>query len=129
MAGGKSTTYETSVLNTERGTNITAPANTYVGLYTAVPTDAGGGTETTGNGYARQLCGFGAPAGSPRSMGNAGVITFPVQTPAAYPNTVAVGEFDAVSGGNLLRWVTATKTWNIGDQAQFLVGQLVASED
>lgn len=30
-----------------------APPAIYVGLYTAAPTDAGGGTECTGNGYAR----------------------------------------------------------------------------
>ena len=36
-----------------RGVAHTPPATFYVGLFTAAPTDAGGGTEVTGGGYAR----------------------------------------------------------------------------
>jgi hypothetical protein len=126
---GKTTTHEESVLNVLRGTNITAPANVYVGLYSANPTDAGGGTEISGNGYARQLCGFGAPSGTPRQIANAADILFPVQTPAAYANVTGVGIFSAITAGTLLYWVASAKTFNIGDQAKFAAGALIVIED
>ena len=123
---GKTTTHETSVLNILRATTITAPANVYVGLFTVAPTDAGGGTEVTGGGYARQLCGFAAPAGTPRSVANGAeiLITMPAAT------VVAVGVFDAVSAGNLLYWVAITsKAFDAGDQARFAAGALTVQED
>lgn len=127
---GKSTTHETAVLNLLRATNITAAANVYAALYSAAPTDAGGGTEITGNGYARQLCGFAAPAGTPRSVSNAADMLYPVQTPAAYANVVAVGVMDALTVGTLLYWVGGlNKAFNIGDQAKFAAGALVVQED
>lgn len=127
---GKTTTHEATVLNILRATNVTAPANVYVGLYSALPTDAGGGTEISGNGYARQLCGFAAPAGTPRSVTNAADILFPVQTPAAYATVTGAGVFDAVSAGNLLYWADIVdKSFNIGDQAKFAAGALVVQED
>lgn len=54
-----------------------APPAIYVGLFTAAPTDAGGGTECTGGSYARvqmtQADGtWGAPAGSVSTAINAG---------------------------------------------------------
>lgn len=127
---GKTTTHEASVLNILRATNITAPANSYVALFSALPTDAGGGTEITGNGYARQLCGFSAPAGTPRSISNAADILFPVQTPAAYATVTGIAIMDALTVGNMLYWADITdKTFNIGDQAKFAAGALVVTED
>lgn len=124
---GKTTTHETSVLNVLRATNITAPANVYVGLYTAAPTDAAGGTEVTGGGYARQLCGFAAPAGTPRQIANAAdiLITMPAAT------VVAVGIFDALTVGNLLYWVGITSVvFASGDQARFAASTgLIVQED
>ena len=129
---GKTTSQEDAVLNVLRATNITAPANVYVGLYSAAPTDAGGGTEISGNGYARQLCGFGAPSGSApnRQIANAADILFPQQTPAAYANVVAVGIFSASAAGTLLYWVGGlNKAFNIDDQAKFAAGALIVRED
>ena len=40
-----------------RNVAYTAPATVYVGLFTTATTDAGGGTEVTGGGYARQAGG------------------------------------------------------------------------
>lgn len=127
---GKTTTHEASVLNVLRATNITAPANVYVALFSALPSDAGGGTEITGNGYARQLCGFAAPSGTPRNIANAADILFPVQTPGAYATVTGAAIMDAVSGGNMLYWADITdKSFNIGDQAKFAAGALVVQED
>ena len=108
------------------------PADLYVGLYTAAPTDAGGGTEVTGGSYARVLHGpsdttwkatqGGTPAaasnGTSRTTSNAGVITFPAPT-ANWGVVVAMGVFDASSGGNLIHWspLTISKTINNGDPA------------
>lgn len=46
-----------------RNVAYTAPTGTYLALYTVAPTDAGGGTEVTGGGYARQAITFGASSG------------------------------------------------------------------
>ena len=40
------------------GTAYTAPTTLYVALYTAAPTDSGGGTEVSGGAYARQTAAF-----------------------------------------------------------------------
>ena len=44
------------------GAAYTSPTNVYLALYTVAPTDSGGGTEVSGNGYARQQMSFGAAA-------------------------------------------------------------------
>ena len=45
-----------------RNSSQTSPTNVYMALYTAAPSDAGGGTEVVGNGYARLAIPFGAPS-------------------------------------------------------------------
>jgi len=73
---------ENAFLDHFLGTSSTsAPAAVYVGLHTADPTDAGTGTEVSGNGYARQSMAFGAASSGTAS------------------NSAAV-EFPAASGGN-----------------------------
>lgn len=80
----------------------------YIGLFTAVGTDAGTGfTEVSGGGYARQAASgavWNASSGSdPSTITNASVITFPTST-AAWGTILAFGLFDAASAGNLLDW-------------------------
>lgn len=127
---GKTTTHEASVLNVLRATNITAPANVYVALFTAAPSDAGGGTEVTGGAYARQLCGFAAPSGTPRSVVNAADILYPVAT-AGYGPVTHFAIMDALTVGTMLYWaaLAASKTFAINDQAVFRAGQLSVTED
>lgn len=122
---------ETAVLNaTLRGVAYSSPANVYVGLYTADPTDAGGAGEVSGGSYARVTVstggGFTAPAGgatqnvadvvSPAATGVWGVITH-------------VAIFDASSGGNLLYHgpLVTPKTVNPGDTFRFPAGTLIVS--
>lgn len=75
-----------------------------VGLFTVAPTDAGGGTEVTGGGYARQAVTFGAPTqvGEDASVSNTNVVRF--TRTVAPVNVVAVGVFDAATAGNLIAW-------------------------
>lgn len=93
----------------------TGPATLYVGLFTANPSDTGGGTEVTGGSYARvavtsslaNWAGTQAAASTTASSGTGGTtsnnatITFP--TPSADWGTITgFGIFDASSAGNLL---------------------------
>lgn len=108
------------------------PATLWVGLFTATPSDTGGGTEVSGGSYARvaitsslaNWAGTQAAASTTASTGTSGTtsnnaaITFPA--PSANWNTItSFGIFDAVSGGNLLVWgaLTTSKTVNNGDAA------------
>lgn len=118
----------------------TGPTSLYIALYTANPTDTGGGTEVSGGAYARvtvasslaNWAGTQAPASTVASSGNTGTtsnniaITFP--SPSANWGTVTgFGIFDATSAGNLLVWgaLTASKTVNNGDAApSFPIGTL-----
>lgn len=106
----------------------TAPATLYVALYTAAPNDAGGGTEVTGNNYARAAVTNNAtnfPAASAGAKSNGTAITF--ATPSGSWGTVThFAILDAVSGGNFLGWgaLTASKSPGNGDTVEFAIGDL-----
>jgi hypothetical protein len=114
-----------------RGGTLTTPSGLYVALFTVAPTAAGGGTEVTGGSYARAALAPTATnwaatnaAGSTAatSSGTSGTtsnnvaISFPAPT-ANWGTIVAVGIFDASTGGDLLFFanLTANKTVNSGD--------------
>ncbi len=82
-----------------RNVGYTPPVTVYAALFTVAPTVAGGGTEVTGGGYARQAITFGAASGGVVSNSNTPTWT---ASGANYGTVVAVGYFDASSGGNLL---------------------------
>lgn len=128
-----------------RGQAYTMPATTYWSLYTACPTDAGGGTEVTGGSYARvavtsslanwagtQSAGSTtASSGTGGTTSNNGAVTFPAPT-AAWGVVTCFGGFDAASAGNLLIWaaLTTNKTINNGDAApSFAAGSLTFQVD
>jgi hypothetical protein len=110
----------------------TGPTNVYCGLFTANPSDTGGGTEVTGGSYARvtiasslaNWAGTQAAASTVASSGtggttsNNGAITFPAPT-ANWGVVTGMGLFDATTAGNLLIWaaLTTSKTVNNGDPA------------
>lgn len=103
---------------------------TRVALFTAAPTDAGGGTEFTG--LARKTTAgsdWTTPAGTPRSSSNATVLDFGTVTVAG--TVTHFGLYDAASGGNLLGWaaLTTSRTFAIGDGARFPIGSLVVQDD
>ena len=134
MAGSKSDFLENELLDHVLGNAAwSAPATVYIALYTAAPSDSGGGTEVTGGSYARKAVTNNAtnwPAASGGAKANGTTITFVTAT-ADWGTVVAFGIFDASSGGNLLYWadLTASKTVDSGDTAEFPVGNLDVTED
>ncbi len=106
----------------------TPPATVYVALYTAAPSDAGGGTEVTGGSYARTAASFGAAASG--TIANDVSVEFPTAT-ASWGTVTHMGVFDASTAGNLLAWsaLTTAKTVDTGDLLRFSVGQLTVSLD
>jgi hypothetical protein len=121
------TLHEAAILNVMRGTTLTA-FTPYVGLFTAAPTDAGGGTECSGGNYARQSITFGAPSGTPNNVANSGIITFGTVTWTG--TVVAWGIFDALTIGNLRYWLAVTgQAVASGNIVQFNSGVLVVQVD
>src|SRR2546422_7425557 len=134
MAQGKSNTQEDRVLNWLKGTSFpAAPGTLYLGAYTVAPDDPGGGTEVTGNGYARQAITFGAiteVANGPNTMSTNADILFPVATPAGYGDVVALGLFDSLSGGIMVYWATITTTTiAANDQLKVSSGNATVTEE
>ncbi|MCI4463680.1 MAG: hypothetical protein JHC30_05885, partial [Caldisericum sp.] len=111
----------------------TPPATVYIALFTVAPTDAGGGTEVSGGGYARVAVANNSTNFPPATNGqksNGTAIIFPTAT-ADWGTIVAVGIYDAATNGNLLFWanLTTARTVQSGDTAQFAVGALTFTED
>lgn len=131
---GKSDYLENKVLDHILGnTSYSPPGTIYFGLFTAAPSDAGGGTEVTGGSYARvgktnNTTNF--PNASGGSKSNGTDVTFPTAT-ASWGTVTHVGVFDASSAGNLLYWapLTAPVTIPNGGSLLFSAGQLVFNED
>ena len=99
-----------------------APANVYLALFTAAPTDAGGGTEVSGGGYARQAITFGASSGG--AIANTGAVSL-TASGANFGTVVAIGIFDASTGGNMLAWDGITSAAvNDGDTITFAIGDI-----
>jgi hypothetical protein len=92
-------------------TAIGAVPTISVALFTAPPTDAGGGTEVTGGAYARKTTAaadWNAAAGSaPATTTNANALAFPTATadwaPLATP-VYSFGGYDAATAGVLQWW-------------------------
>jgi len=105
--------------------SATRPTAWYVGLYTAAPSDSGGGTEVSGNGYAREAVTFAAATSPGGTTSNTGAVTF-TASGGNWGSITHIGIHDAVSGGNLL-WhgaMTASKTVNDGDTLEFSIGNI-----
>ena len=119
---------ETKVLDHVFGaTAYTAPATLYVGLYTATPNDAGGGTEVSGTGYARQSAAF---TTSGDTTSNDAAIEFPTAC-SNWGTVTHVGVFDASTSGNLLAYgaLSTSKLVESGDVFRIPAGDLDISLD
>ena len=118
-----------------RGQAYTIPV-IYIGLLTAAPSDSGGGTEVSGNNYARVKAAASAAqaltdwkstqandvasTGTTGNTTNTNSVTFP--TPSATWGVVThIGVYDALTGGNLLLYgsLTISKTINQSDTVTF----------
>ena len=115
---------ENEMLDHMLGTGAyTAPTNVFLGLFTSDPTDAGSGTEKSGDAYARQDINFGASSGGVAT--SSGVVTFPPAT-GSWGTITHLGIFAAVSSGNLLFHgaLTASKAIASGDVFQVANGAI-----
>jgi hypothetical protein len=92
---------EESVMNHVFGASTYTKPSLRVGLFTSAPGEAGGGTEVSGNGYARATATFTVTAGDPTSAENSANIDFPPAT-GSWGTITHVAIFDAASGGNML---------------------------
>lgn len=134
MAGSFSDYLENALLNQLfRGSSYSFPGTLYVGLYTAAPTDAGGGTEVSGNSYARVAVTANTSNWANSTAGstsNSNAITFP-QASGSWGTVVALGIFDASTSGNLLAWadLTTSKLVGNGDTPSFAAGDLDVTLD
>ena len=95
------------------GAAYTAPTTKYLALYTAAPGETGGGTELSGNAYARQSVAF-TTTGNTTS--NTAAVEYATAT-ASYGTVTHVGVFDAVTAGNLMAYaaLTTSKLIDSGD--------------
>jgi len=108
------------------GTAYSAPGTLYVALYTAAPSDTGGGTEVSGGSYARKSMAAMTVSGtSPTTATNGAAVEFVTAT-GAWGTVTHVGVFDAATSGNLMAWaaLTASKTVASGDVFRFDAGDL-----
>ena len=119
----------------------TAPTTLYVALYTNVtaPNDAGGGTEITGNSYARAIVNSApgawkntqadgttnASTGTTGVTSNNNIISFPSPT-GAWGTVTHFGILNAASGGDLLFHgaLTVPQIVNTANTVSFSVGSL-----
>lgn len=127
---GKSDFLENEILDHNLGVGAYAAPVPFVGLFTAPPTDAGGGTEVTGGSYARVAITGDFSAAVAGSSANTSEITF-AQATASWGTVTDFGIFDAITAGNLLYWnaLTTSKSVAINDTAKFAIGALVVTED
>jgi hypothetical protein len=95
--------------------SVTRPTAWYVGLFTAAPSDTGGGTEVSGSGYARKSAAF-TVSGTGTLATNSSAIDFDAAT-GTWGTIVAMAIFDASTSGNMLAWapLTTARTINDGD--------------
>lgn len=99
------------------GTSVTRPTAWYVGLFTAAPSDSGGGTEVSGNGYARVATGTISGSGTATTFTNEAAIEFAAASGGDWGTIGWAGIFSADTGGALLAWspLTTSKSINDGD--------------
>ena len=104
------------------GAAYTAPGTHYLGLFTAAPGEAGGGTELSGNAYVRKAVAF---TTSGDTTSNNAAVEFPTAT-GSWGTVTHVGVFDALTTGNLMAYATlsASKAIETGDVFRVPSGDL-----
>ena len=111
----------------------TVPANLYIGLFTAAPNDAGGGTEVVGNAYARvQVTNSSSTwSRSGSTISNGVAITFAAPSPGTWGTVTHYGIFDASTSGNLIFWsaLSSATTTSVGVALSFSGGTLTTTAD
>lgn len=121
---------ENLVLNWLLTTNsATRPTAWYVGLFTAAPSDTGGGTEVSGSGYARMATGTITVSGTATTATNAAAIEFAAASGGNWGTITHAAIFDASTGGNMIAWsaLTTNRTINDGDVFRIPAGSLTVT--
>ena len=117
--------FETSVLTWLLTTGTPSPVRPtawYLGLFTAAPGEAGGGTEISGSAYARQSFTFTV---SGDTASNTDAIEFPTAS-GSWGTITHVAVFDSVTTGNMIAYatLTASKVIDTGDVLRVPSGDL-----
>ena len=103
----------------------TRPTQWFLALYTAAPSDAGGGTEVSGSGYSRKAITFAAASTPGGTTSNTNTPSF-TAVGGSFGTVTHLGIFTEATGGNLL-WhgaMTASKTVGDGDTLEFSPGNV-----
>ena len=115
--------FETTVLQFAFTTGAVArPTSWYIGLFTAAPSEAGGGTEVAGGAYVREAATFSV-------TGNLATNTAAIEWPTAggaWGTLTHIAIFDAATAGTMLAYapLTAAKTIDTGDVFRIPSGDL-----
>jgi hypothetical protein len=123
-----SNTFETRVLQWVFTSGaVTRPSAWYIGLFTAAPGEAGGGTEVSGGSYARQTVTFTV---SGDTATNGADVEFSEAT-ASWGTITHVAVFDAITGGNQIAYaaLTTAKDIDSGDLLRIPAGDLDVTLD
>lgn len=118
---------ENALINaTLRNTSYTSPAAVYISLHTADPTDAGSGTEVSGNAYIRQSATFGAPSNGVSTTTSD--ITFP-QATGLWGTIGWIAIWNAQTTGNMLYHTAldTSKSIDTGDIFKIASGSLTVT--
>jgi hypothetical protein len=98
----------------------------WIALFTAAPSDTGGGTEATGGSYARKsTAGADWAAASGGATSNANAITFVTPT-GSWGTITHFALMDASTAGNMLAWapLTTPQAVGTGNTVSFAIGDL-----
>lgn len=108
-----------------RSAAFTSPTSVYLALFTATPSDAGGGTEVSGGTYSRYTLTGAFDTASAGATQNTAIITFPTAT-AVWGLVTSVGIFDAATAGNLLFYGSFSSNLQVdtGDTLSIAAGAL-----
>ena len=97
---------------------VTRPTAWYIGLHTADVTDAGTGTEVTGNGYARTAVSFTV---TNDTATNSATVTFPTASGGSWGTVSHLGIWSASSGGTLYYHGILTASKSVADGDTFTI--------
>ena len=121
-------TFETTVLTwLLTASSATRPTSWYIGLFTAIPNEAGGGTEVSGNAYVRKAATFTV---SGNTASNSAAIEWAAAT-GSWGTITSIAIFDAVTGGNMIGYaaLTTSKAIATGDVFRIPAGDLDVTLD
>lgn len=104
---------------------VTRPSAWHLGLFTATPGEAGGGTEVSGGAYARQSF---TPTVSGSTVNLPAAVEWPAAT-ASWGTVGFVGVFDAATGGNLISYYTLAASQVVASGNIFRLTSLTTTVD